>query len=110
MSDSSAQAKHFVVRSEKPVPAGKGTLGAAFAWADNQGTITLLINGEVCGSLQAPSRIRTHTVGMSIGRDSLSPVTDDYDAPFPSGGTISRIEVTHQPYQSEKDEQADRAG
>jgi hypothetical protein len=35
-------------------------------------------------------------------------VTDDYDAPFPFKGTISRIEVTHQPYRSVKDEQEDR--
>jgi hypothetical protein len=44
---------------------------------------------------------------MSIGRDNLSPVTDDYDAPFPFEGTISRIEVTHQPYRSEEDERTD---
>ncbi len=106
--DSNALAKHAVVRSNKPVPAGKSSLGVAFNWADKQGTITLLINGEECGSLQAPSRIRTHTTGMSIGRDALSPVTDEYEAPFPFKGKISRVEVTHQPYQSAKDEREDR--
>ena len=106
--DSNALAKHFVVRSDKLVPVGKSTLGAAFTWADNQGTITLLINGEECGAIQVPSTIRTHSAGMSIGRDSLSPVTDDYEAPFPFEGTISRIEVTHQPYTSAEDEKKDR--
>ena len=106
--DSNALAKHSVVRSERPVPVGKSTLGAAFAWADKKGTITLLMDGEECGSIQVPSTIRTYTTGMSIGRDALSPVTDDYEAPFPFEGTISRIEVSHQPYQSVLDEQRDR--
>jgi arylsulfatase len=106
--DSNALARHFVVRSERPVPVGKSTLGAAFTWVDNKGTITLLMDGEECGSIQVPSTIRIYTTGMSIGRDSLSPVTDDYQAPFPFEGTISRIEVTHQPYRSVEDEQRDR--
>jgi arylsulfatase len=105
--DSNALAKHSVVRSDKPVPVGKSTLGVAFNWADDKGTITLLMDGEECGSLQVPSPIRTHSTGMSIGRDNLSPVTDDYDAPFPFGGTISRIEVTHQPYSSVEDQRTD---
>ena len=63
-------------------------------WFDNQGTLTLLINGEACGSIQVPKTIRTFTTGMSIGRDAISPVTDGYQAPFPFRGTISRIEVT----------------
>jgi arylsulfatase len=105
--DSNALAKHSVIRSDKKVPAGKCTVGAAFTWADNQGTITLLINGEECGSLPVPTTIRTHSTGMSIGRDALSPVTDDYQAPFPFQGKISRIEVTHQPYQSAGDRKKD---
>jgi arylsulfatase len=106
--DSNALAKHFVVRSEKPVPVGKSTLGVAFTWTENEGTITLLVDGEECGAIQVPTTIRTYTTGMSIGRDALSPVTDDYQAPFPFKGTISRIEVTHQPYRSALDEQRDR--
>jgi len=105
--DSNALTKHFVVRSDNLVPVGKSTLGVAFTWADNQGTITLLINSKECGAIQVPSRIRTHSTGMSIGRDSLSPVTDDYEAPFSFEGTISRIEVTYQPYTSADDEKKD---
>ena len=29
--------------------------------------------------------------GMDIGRDALSPVTDDYDGPFPFTGKIHRV-------------------
>jgi arylsulfatase len=106
--DSNVLAKHFVVRSDRPVPVGQSTLGAAFTWADDQGTITLLIDGKESGSLQVPATIHTHTTGMSIGRDNLSPVTDDYEAQFPFEGTISRIEVTHQPYRSAEDEKKDQ--
>ena len=105
--DSNALAKHSVIRSHKTVPAGKCTLGAAFTWKDQQGTITLLINDEECGSLPVPSTIRTHCIGMSIGRDALSPVTDEYDAPFPFQGSIRKVEVTHQPYQSPEDRKKD---
>ncbi|MBI4765631.1 MAG: hypothetical protein HY787_13665 [Deltaproteobacteria bacterium] len=41
---------------------------------------------------------------MSIGKDSLSPVTGDYRAPFPFSGTIHRVEVTFLPFQSPSDE------
>ena len=105
--DSNALAKHAVVKSDKSVPAGKCTVGAAFTWKDKQGTINLLINGEESGSVKVPTTIRTFTTGMSIGRDALSPVTDDYQAPFPFQGTIQRIEVTHQPYQTAEDKKSD---
>lgn len=82
-------------------------MGAAFTWGENQGTITLLINGEECGSLPVPTTIRTQSTGIGIGRDALSPVTDDYQAPFPFQGKISRIEVTHKPYKSAEDRKKD---
>ncbi|MBV9664393.1 MAG: hypothetical protein JOZ37_10545, partial [Actinobacteria bacterium] len=31
------------------------------------------------------------STGLDVGRDALSPVVDDYDAPFPFTGTIDRI-------------------
>ena len=31
------------------------------------------------------------STGLDIGRDSLSPVVTDYDAPFPFEGRIGRI-------------------
>jgi len=103
--DSNVLTDHYVVRSDKKVPVGPSTLGVRFIWADKKGTITLLINGSECGSIEVPSTVRTYTTGMSIGRDSLSPVTDDYEAPFPFAGTIRRVEVNLQPYRSPSDEQ-----
>ena len=31
------------------------------------------------------------STGLDVGRDALSPVVDDYEAPFPFTGTIDRI-------------------
>ena len=31
------------------------------------------------------------STGLDVGRDGLSPVVDDYDAPFPFTGTIDKI-------------------
>ena len=31
------------------------------------------------------------STGLDIGRDALSPVVDDYDAPFPFTGSIDRV-------------------
>jgi hypothetical protein len=44
---------------------------------------------------------------MSIGRDSLSPITDDYEAPFPFKGKIRRVEIDLQPFRSPAEEQKD---
>jgi arylsulfatase len=105
--DSNALAEHSVVKSNKKVPAGRCIVGVAFTWKNDQGALTLLIDGEECGSILTPTTIRTLSTGMSIGRDALSPVTDDYQAPFPFKGKMSRIEVTHQPYRSAEDRKKD---
>ncbi|MBW2086405.1 MAG: arylsulfatase, partial [Deltaproteobacteria bacterium] len=105
--DSNVFTDHHVVRSEQKVPVGPSTLGVRFTWNDQKGTMTLLINGNECGSMEVPSTVRTYTTGMSIGRDSLSPVTDDYEAPFPFSGTIRRVEVNMQPFRSRSEARED---
>lgn len=100
---------HHVVRSVKQVPPGKNILSARFLRDGNKGTITLLINGQECGSMELTSLVRIMgSIGMDIGRDALSPVTDDYDAPFPFSGTIHKLEIDLPKYKSakEKDEEA----
>ena len=102
--DSNILTDHYVVRSTRNVPVGSSSVGVKFSWADNKGTITLLIEGSECGSIDVPSVVRTYTLGMSIGRDNLSPVTDDYQAPFPFTGTIRRLDVDMRPFGSRQDE------
>lgn len=85
---------HFVVRSECKVPTGRCMLGVRFIREDKTATITLLINDEACGSIEVPFVLRMiSSTGMDIGRNALSPVTDDYDAPFPFTGVFRRLDI-----------------
>jgi arylsulfatase A-like enzyme len=107
MFDDNNYTEHHVVSSDQEVPVGSSTLGVLFTWRDQKGTITLLINGVECGSMGVPTAIRGGSSGMSIGLDSLSPVTDDYQAPFPFTGKITKVEVNLEPFKSASDEHED---
>jgi arylsulfatase A-like enzyme len=102
--DGNIYTDHYVVRSERKVPLGPSTLGVRFTRVEQKGIITLLINGMECGAMEMPSVLRGSSTGMSIGKDSLSPVTSDYRAPFPFSGTIHRVEITFLPFQEPSDE------
>ena len=105
--DGNIYTDHHVVRSVSKVPVGPCLLGVRFTHEGSKGVITLLINGKACGFMEVPSVMRGSSTGMSIGRDNLSPVTDDYEAPFPFSGTIRRVEVILLPFKSPSDEKED---
>jgi len=98
---------HNVVRSTREIPVGASSLGVRFRRTNRKGTITLLIDGKECGSMELRAPLRTWSTGLRIGRDNLSPITDDYQAPFPFKGVIRRIEVHLQTFQSRTDERKD---
>jgi arylsulfatase len=85
---------HQVVRSDRAVPEGECRIGVALAREGAQGTIALFIDGHECGTLQLPLVMRTITsTGMDVGRNSLSPITDDYQRPFVFTGKIKRLRI-----------------
>ena len=87
-------ADHHVVRSAVEVPIGECTVQARFTREGATGRIALAIDGEVSGEIEVPYVMRMlGSTGLDIGRDSLSPVTDDYAAPFAFTGTLRRFEV-----------------
>ena len=56
------------------------------------GTITIGVDGTDLASVEVPQIVRIMgSTGMDIGRDALSPVVHDYDAPFPFTATIDRV-------------------
>lgn len=65
-------------------------------WAAN-GTLTLSLDGDTMASgpmRTQPGKFSVAGLGLTIGRHSGDPVTDDYTAPFPfTGGTIDRVTV-----------------
>jgi arylsulfatase len=59
--------------------------------SDGGGDISLGLDGEVVATGRAPKLLyMISTIGMDLGR-SLSPVTDDYVAPFPYPGRIAKV-------------------
>ena len=59
--------------------------------ADGGGDITLSVDGEaVATGSVAKLLFAVSSTGMDLGR-SLSPVTDDYAAPFDYGGVIRKV-------------------
>ncbi len=49
------------------------------------------------------------STGMDIGRDGLSPVTDDYQAPFAFSGVIRRLLVDLPEFQPPSEEKVNTA-
>ncbi|MBV9255244.1 MAG: hypothetical protein JO054_13515, partial [Actinobacteria bacterium] len=63
-----------------------------FDRVDKGGTLTLAVDGDDLTDIEIPQIVRMlGSTGLDVGRDALSPVVDDYDAPFPFTGTIDRI-------------------
>jgi len=99
-------AEHHTVRSDMDVPTGRISLAVRFKRDGDTGTITLIIDQKECGTIQVPYILRMiSSTGMDIGKDNLSPVTDDYEAPFAFTGKILKIYVNLPPYKNPKEKQ-----
>jgi len=90
--DYNALGRHYRVAA--PVSLGKGRheLAARFDRNGKGGTLTLCADGADLASVEIDKIVRMlGSTGLDVGRDALSPVVDDYEAPFPFTGTIERI-------------------
>jgi len=86
--------EHHVISSDITVPTGECSLGVNFVRKGRKGTINLTIDEKECGSIQVPYIMRMiSSTGLDIGRNSLSPVTDDYKAPFAFTGKIKKVNI-----------------
>jgi arylsulfatase len=90
------------VSSDAELEPGKHVFSAAFDKTGDEepsmsavGTLTLYIDDGEVGSAEIvtqPGMFSLVGDGLCVGRDSASPVSPDYAAPFPfSGGTIDRV-------------------
>nr|WP_281171022.1 arylsulfatase [Glycomyces tenuis] len=95
---------HQKISSDCPVPTGKHVFSAEFAKSGDDadthsvtGTLTLYIDDEAVGTgsiMTQPGMFSLAGDGLSIGRDSGSPVSPDYRPPNGfTGGTIDRVIV-----------------
>ena len=92
------------VASDRDVPTGTHVLSAEFhktgddeATRSATGTLTVYVDNEPVGTTEImtqPGNFSLSGEGLSIGRDSGSSVSPDYDPPFEFvGGTIDRVVV-----------------
>jgi arylsulfatase len=92
------------VVSNTPITTGKHLFVAEFKKTGDDpstgsatGTLTLYIDTEPVGKAEImtqPGNFSLTGDGLCVGRDSASPVSRDYEAPFPfTGGTIERVVV-----------------
>ncbi|GGV06636.1 arylsulfatase [Streptomyces litmocidini] len=95
-----------VVHADREIPPGKHVLTAEFAANGRSsdpampgaaGTLTLYIDDQEVGSQDIttqPGAFCAVGDGICVGRDDASPVTPDYQGPFPfTGGTIDKVVV-----------------
>ncbi|MFM2073311.1 MAG: hypothetical protein RLZZ623_3575, partial [Actinomycetota bacterium] len=71
---------------------GRHLLTARFDRDGKSGVLTIGVDGDDLSSVTIPRLVRMlGSTGTDIGRDALSPVVDDYDAPFAFTGTIHSV-------------------
>lgn len=90
------------VSSDVEIPTGRHVLAAAFEKTGDDptgsavGTVSLYIDTTLAGSLEILTQPSWFGFadGLSVGRNSGSPVSPDYRPPFAfSGGTLDRVAV-----------------
>jgi arylsulfatase len=91
--DYNALGVHQRARAPLALAPGRHALTARFEReGGNRGSISIGVDGTEIGSVAIPRIVRMlGSTGTDIGRDALSPVVDDYDAPFPFTGTIHSV-------------------
>jgi arylsulfatase len=84
--------RHYKAASQRKLPVGKLNAGVAFERLGKIGRATVLVNGQPGGSIEVPFVMRMISLlGMEIGHDPGSSVSNDYRPPFAFQGTIRRL-------------------
>ena len=95
--DYNALGTHHRAAGRVALGPGPHTLAARFERVGDGGTLTLAADGEDLTSTDIPRIVRMlGSTGLDIGRDSLSPVVDDYVGPFPGAHEVSENVADHQ--------------
>lgn len=95
-------ANQYSIRASEPLPPGAHKLGADFvidtAVAGSGGLLTITIDGVAVVSGRIDRTIPTwisHAEGLDIGRDTLTPVSDDYTiASSRFTGSLKQVVIT----------------
>jgi arylsulfatase A-like enzyme len=85
--------RHYLVRSGRPVPAGKCELRFEVRkTGPHQGVGTLFINGEASGTVEMPQTYRAQAsfIGLEVGR-APKPSVGEFEAPYAFTGTLHKV-------------------
>ena len=86
--------EHHVIDSDRDVPTGPSIVGLRFRRIGDGGNVTLVVDGQDSGAMEFPFTMRIiSSLGMSIGRDHGSPVSERYSDSFPFAGTLSQVDI-----------------
>lgn len=96
--------KEHLVSSPKAIPAGKHTLSIHFTPGEKHlkpdytiGDVTLSVDGEKVGELKGVQMAGQYSAmtgyGLLIGRNTGTPVSHEYKAPFPFTGKLNKVTV-----------------
>jgi arylsulfatase A-like enzyme len=90
--DYNALGDHHRAAGRAVLAGGPHQLAARFDRTGKGGVITLSCDGDDVATVDVPRVVRIlGSTGVDIGRNSLSPIVDDYEAPFAFTGTIHRV-------------------
>ncbi len=86
--------EHHEAKSSQMVPSGSSVVGVRFRREDAGGSVELVINDDVVGSLTVPFVMRMiSSTGMSVGEDHGSQVSTRYQGSFPFEGKLERLDI-----------------
>ena len=84
---------HTVLTADRDVPLGRLPVAVRFTREEEgAGTFTLLVDDVAVASSPIPRRVRIFgSMGLDVGRDGLSPVSEQYEGAFPFTGTLHEV-------------------
>lgn len=86
--------EHHVVRSHEALGTGELVVAVVFRRGDGDAQVSLRVDGRDVASAHLPLLMRMiSSTGMSIGRDSGSPVSLLYDDEFAFAGQVERVDI-----------------
>ena len=94
--------RQYVIRSPEPLSPGAHKVAAAFAIDSDAigagGTLTLSVDGQIVATGRVDRTLSawvSHSEGLDVGEDTITPVTEDYAADRSKfSGTLKQVTVT----------------
>jgi arylsulfatase len=100
------EVEKYKVQSSEPLPPGKSTVRVDVTPVEpgpgKPATVKLSVNGKETGQGRIEKTVpgRYSVEPFDVGMDNVSPVTDDYESPFPFTGRIEHVTIELSPLET----------